>query len=181
MTGRARVVRTVWITAIGSASLFACAGNERYEMGQTIEMGPFTFRVESASATVRSRDGRPRKVVEVELWQLSVQPGANGDLARFLTPGSEFAPRPQIRIRDREGNEFSGQVGLKRGDRWPVSFELADASGFTAASRERADRFAERQLTKGPRDFRLYITNPDRRAGQPREVWLQLRDYRPTR
>jgi hypothetical protein len=162
-------------------SVFGCSGNERYEMGQTIEMGPFTFRVESASAATSSHDGKPRREIAVELWQLNVEPGENIDLARFLIPGSEFAPRPQIKIRDREGHEYLGSVGLKRGDRWPVSFELVAGSRFTAASRERADRFAEQQLSKGPRDFRLYITNPDRRAGQPREVWLQLRDYRPTR
>lgn len=150
-------------------------------MGQTVEMGPFTFRVETASARTAYREGKPRRVIVVELWELSAEPDADIDLPRFLTPGSEFAPRPQIKIRDREGHEFPGIVGLRQGDRWPVSFELAEGSGFTASSRERADRFAEQQLSKGPRDFRLYITNPDRRPGQPREVWLQLRDYRPTR
>lgn len=169
------------LSLIGAFSPIGCAGNDRYEMGQTIQMGPFSFRVESASARMGSHDGRPRRIIEIELWQLSVEPGADGDLAGFLTPGSEFAPRPHIKIRDRQGHEFPGHVGLRRQDRWPVSFELSEPSGFTAASRERADRFAEEQLTRGPRDFRLYITNPDRREGQPREIWLQLRDYRPTR
>ncbi len=150
-------------------------------MGQTIEMGPLSFRVESVSTTLRSHEGKPRRVIEVELWQVSVDPDEDMDLVRFLMRGTEFAPRPQIKIRDREGHEFSGRMGLRRRDRWPARFELAEASGFTDASRERADRFAEQHLSMGPRDFRMYINNPDRRPGQPRAVWLQLRDYRPTR
>ncbi len=178
---RPRLLRVLVISAAGSLSLLGCSGTERYEMGQTIEMGPFSFRVQTVSSTLRSHEGRPRRVIEVELWQLSAEPDEDMDLARFLIRGTEFAPRPQIKIRDREGHEFSGSLGLRRRDRWPASFELGRASGFTAASRERADRFAEEHLSMGPRDFRMYITNPDRRAGQPRAVWLQLRDYRPTR
>lgn len=177
----ATLPRALMICASGIPALFGCSRTERYDMGQTIEMGPLSFRVETVSATQRSHDGKPRRVIEVELWQLSVEADEDMDLARLLVRGTEFAPRPQIKIRDRDGHEFNGGFGLRRGDRWPVRFELGEASGFTTASRERADRFAEQHLSMGPRDFRLYITNPDRRPGQPRAVWLQLRDYRPTR
>lgn len=180
-TGKATLFLALPLSVAGSVLLLGCSGTERYEMGQTIEMGSFAFRVEVASATMRTREGKPRRVIEVRLWELSVEPDEELDLAHFLVPGTEFVSRPQIKIRDREGHEFTGSLGLRRGDRWPARFELSQAPGFTTASRERADRLAEQHLSMGPRDFRLYIKNPDRRPGQPRAVWLQLRDYRPTR
>ena len=54
--------------------------------------------MELASATIRSREGKPRRVIEVELWELSVEPDEELDFAHFLVPGTEFVSHPQIKL-----------------------------------------------------------------------------------
>jgi hypothetical protein len=169
------------ITAVAGVSLIGCSSTKRYELGQTIEMGPFSFRAERATATVGYEAGKQRTVIEVDLWLLSGEAEAEVDFGSFLSPGNTLVSHPQIRIEDRHGHEFHGRLGVPVGERWPVQFQLAGRAGFSPAERERAEEIAEAHLGMEPREFRLYINNPDRRGQQPRAVWIQLRNYRPER
>jgi hypothetical protein len=168
-------------SALAGVWLVGCSSTKRFELRQTIEMGPFSFRVERASSSVGYVSGRQQRVIEVDLWLLSGESESDVDLGPFFSPGNTLVSHPHIRIEDRHGHEFPGRVGVPAGDHWPVSFQLAGRGGFSPAERERAEEIAESHLEMGPRDFRLFIRNPDRRGQQPREVWIQLREYRPTR
>lgn len=176
-----RSIVSLMITAVAGVSLIGCSSTKRYELGQTIEMGSFSFRAERATATVGYEAGRQRNVIEVDLWLLSGEADAEVDFGRFLSPGSTLVSHPQIRIEDRHGHEFYGRIGVPVGERWPVRFQLAGRGGFSPTERERAEEIAETHLGMEPREFRLFINNPDRRGQQPRAVWIQLRNYRPER
>ena len=177
----ARLTLALVASALAGVSLVGCSSTKRYELGQTIEMGPFSFRVERASSKVGHESGRQRRVIEVDFWLLSGESDSGVALGPFFTPGNALVSHPHIKIEDRHGHEFPGRVDVRDGDHWPVSFRLVGRGGFSPSERETAEEIAASHLEMGPRDFRLYIRNPDRRGQQPRAVWIQLREYRPTR
>ncbi len=150
-----------------------CSRSEDYTMGQTIEMGPFAFQVESASVTTPD-DGHP--VVFVNFRLLSDESQGKIPFDRLLndevdSEGNATARKmiipivfPWTAVVDSHGHRFVGNViGLSgRYIIWEI--RLRDQDRFDKAHR---DMQAE--------DFRLVIKNPDRRKGQPHTASIQLR------
>jgi hypothetical protein len=158
--------RILWMSLL----LSGCAGTEDYALNDTIEMGPWSFRVQRASTRVESGGTNPfmRVVVSLSIEDFSGEVGQSfDDFLNGARPGSPFT-NPRFRLVDDQGGSFEGLV-IGKGSRWTAEFALIPSSvGIADASR--AAEFLDRE----PGDFRLVINNPDRRSGQPARVSVQL-------
>ena len=149
---------------IGTCALLGgCAGVEAYQLGQPIDMGPYSFAVVSAAK------GRWGSVPTINIsFRLN-----RDDTAPFTTDfRSSFAYK--MELVDAAGNAF------------PV--EPSPLSPVTRDGRQRSNRYqAEVRLSpshegvrdgsrigKAPGDFTLVIDNPAREGNQPRRVAIQL-------
>lgn len=145
------------------ALLAGCAAAEEYQVGQQIDMGPYSFSVVSADR------GRWASVSTINIaFRVN-----RDDSAPFTTDfRSSFAYK--MELVDEAGNAF------------PV--EPRPLSPVTRGGRERSSRYAAEvrlspshegvrdgaRIGKATRDFRLVIDNPAREANQPRRVAIPL-------
>jgi len=143
--------------------LLGCAGTEEYELGQRIDMGPYSFEVVSAD------EGRWGSEPTLGiLFRLD-----RDDTAPFTTDfRRSFAYK--MEIIDAAGNAFAVdpspqspvyKAGRYRSDRYLAEVRLsASLEGVRDSTR----------IGKTASDFRLIIDNPDPERDQPRRVAIQL-------
>lgn len=147
-----------------------CGQEAEYKMGQSIEMGPFAFVVENAYERVSTFSGGDPKIEIVVDLRLDVATGAKVKFDDFLNDTadrSRMIIHPKVEIRDRDGHAFIGMVQRVSGrEEWRALFLLIDDVGGTPTARKYLDRRAG--------DFRLIITNPDRRERQPARAAVAL-------
>ena len=165
---RLRLIRVA--VAVGLLCL-GCQPN--VEMGEPINMGPFTFEVDSASAG--PSPFRALRSTEIRVYFRVVDDESNGstNFAHFLmnTLGPPRFYVPQITsIIDSHGHRFTA---LMEGGSRPARFTLETFSATT--SEEFDNQFVAAHADMEPAEFRLVIENPERRDGQPRMVSVQLR------
>lgn len=153
--------------------LWACSQATEYQMGQAIEMGPFTFSVERASEKMSSLSKGPRSKTILVDFELDPErsSGAKVKFDDFLnnTAGETgMFIKPLVKVVDHEGQEFLGLLYRVSGrKRWRAEFMLVVPRRGTKSAQDYLDRPMS--------DFRLLIENPGRRDGQPRRVSLRLR------
>jgi hypothetical protein len=163
--------------------LMVAAGcTEEYELGQPIEMGPWTFEVSGASQGTTSGGSRA-KTIRVDLVLHNYEERHRQTFDQFLENCSEGMMticNPRIGVEDDEGNQFQAvdvrpvSGGSMRSRRWIVECPLYYGSRENPMSMD-WDESAARHLDKRPADFRVIIRNPDPQRGQPRRVSIQLR------
>jgi len=191
---RALVVAAIACTPI---LLAGCGRTEQYEMGQRIDMGPYTFEV--AGAKIGSTQHADRTVIPtVELLLRLVR----DDTAPYTTDfahsfrtgmqlvdatGNTFRVFPRTNVRDYKV-DMRGEVtpigsyfptttevyrgGRKRADSYRASVELNPEyvglrRGMTVMHREGVGTAVS--------DFKLIIDNPDRQGEQPGRAEIPLR------
>ncbi len=151
----------------------ACVGGEtEFEVGEWIQMGPFTFTV--GSATVQYVDyeavNPSRRGIRVELRvDLERSEPSKVKFNDFLngTAPDRLLASPTMKVVDAEGHEFDGWVQRVSGkDRWWASFELID--------HRRGLPSAEQFKNLKASDLQLRIRNKDRRPAQPATAVIQL-------
>jgi hypothetical protein len=161
-----RVGSLAWLALV----LCACTPETEYEMGEPIEMGPFTFVIEQAYERLSAfPNGDPRMEILVDL-RLDAAAGAKVKLDEFLndTAGDRgMIIHPHVEIRDKDGQSFMGWVRRLSGRQlWRAEFPLVDDAGGV----ESASLYLHRRAG----DFRLVIDNPDRRSGQSSRAAVML-------
>ncbi len=173
----------LFVVAAGSLMLAGCSMAEDYEMGQEIQMGPFTFEVKSASATVRYQEDMGReRIISVTLRVLKNESRPRIDFGDFLNDmvgvqwKMQLIADSNLTLVDSHGHKFLGGVG-NQGGRPQARFEITSLYDTfeNPFNVERIQRFNDAHLETQPSDYRLIIENPDRREGQPRAVRIQLR------
>ena len=172
--------RVLFIATAGGAALAGCSMAEDYEMGQAIEMGPFTFEVRSASPSLDVRDTGRVRVISVTFRVLKDESRPRIDFGEFLSDmvGFQASPRmmvfPHTTLVDSHGHKFKSDV---RGSPPRARFQITSALDLLEfnADAERIQGFNDAHLETEPSDYRLIIDNPDRREGQSRAVRIQLR------
>ncbi len=165
--------------ALCLASL-ACSVQEKGSIGEPIRMGPWTFRVERTHDTIESNASREQfKYVIVEIRLDNYMERHEKTFDDFLNgkrPGALIA-FPKITLVDKEGTEFDAWTtpdsgGSLRSERWTVRIGLIPSGPL---SMESSADLAAKYLDSDLADFRLVITNPDRRSGQPGSVSIPLK------
>jgi hypothetical protein len=140
-----------------------CAIAEEYQLGQRIEMGPYSFEVVGADRG--SWASMPTVNISFRLTRDDTEP--------FTTDfNSSFAYK--MELVDRAGNSFTVdphpvapvyRAGRHRSDRYRAEVRISPSfEGVRNATR----------LGKAVADFRLIIDNPARQGDQPRRVAIQL-------
>ena len=166
-----------FLAVAGSILVLGCGPTE-YQIGQTIEMGAFTFRVDGASDRVvqpssreRSEGIGPKKEITVRLSVLSNESRPRREFRHFLDdydPGRiRLMIFPHYKLEDIHGHTFDG--GLWEQSR--MRFAIEDFVGIIP---ENDESFKAEHLDLGAEDFALIIDNPDRRDGQPSKISIQL-------
>ncbi len=158
-------------------------------MGQAIEMGPFTFKVEKATAFTDDQTyDDARRVVQVIFKLLEQESNSKADFGYFLSdrgdgqgrPSFTMFTHPHVTIEDDHGHSFNTDVRNDKHVRrdtgsWYADFYLYLWSNWVSdAVEEKEQAFGRAHLEMQPGDFRLTITNPDPEEGQPRAVSIQL-------
>lgn len=152
-------------------TLVTC-GPDKYEMEQTIEMGPFVFEVINASAILDFfTSGEQYKKIYVDLLlhtdkstptKVSFDDFLNGE-----AKGQRMIVFPAMKIVDDQGKKFDGIVNrVWEKTRWRAQFYLIDHWRGIQSGANYLDRQA--------RDFQLVIKNPDPRKAQPRRIIIKL-------
>ena len=144
----------------------------RYDMGETIEMGPFAFEVAGVSETVTQQHARPTKRITVQL-QLVRNDSPQRNLLSFLE-GSErvgVIAYPFYKLEDGHGHRFDNR-GQASAPGLRINFDLRGSRRLTE---DEHDRWSEEHRDMPAEDCWLIITNPDTRRGQPRAVSIGLR------
>jgi hypothetical protein len=158
-----------WFVAGAAVLCLGCSSAEDYDMGQTIEMGPFAFQVVGAWATSPD-DRHPEIFVDFRLLsdQSHGQIGFDDILNDMVdSEGNATAKMrlsPRTKVVDGHGHRFVGVVSDLSARYILFEVRLRDQ-----------DRFENEHFGMRPEDFRLVIKNPDRRKGQPRAASIQLR------
>ncbi len=168
--------RVLFVTAAGGVALAGCSMAQDHEMGQEIQMGPFTFEVRSASPSLDVRDTGRVRVISVTFRVLKDESRPRIDFGEFLSD-MVGAPRmmvfPHTTLVDSHGHKFKSDV---RGTPPRARFLITSALDLVEvmSDAERLQRFNDAHLETQPSDYRLIIDNPERRKGQPRAVRIQL-------
>jgi hypothetical protein len=147
----------------------SCEQSVRYQVGQPIEMGPYSFSVTSPAR------GRSWQSAEGPYYEIEVRFRLDrDDTAPFTTDFNESF-LDAMRIVDAAGNAFgcspgavdgSYRAGRYRSDQYRCLIRYSQSSdGVTD--------FAK--VGTKPADFQLIIINPEPRDGQPRRVIVQLK------
>ena len=153
----------VFVALLASAVLVGCARTEEYQLGQRIDMGPYSFEVTSADAGTRNSD----RTISI-LFRLN-----RDDTAPFTTDfWQSFAYK--MEIVDAAGNAFTVDPhpqspvyrgGRNRSERYLAEVKLSPSlEGVRDSTR----------IGKTASDFRLIIDNPAPEGDQPRRVAIQL-------
>ncbi len=151
-----------------------CATSEKYDMRQEIEMGPFVFRVTGAYSE-KPATGHPKIIVN---FSVRYDTNASFEFAEYFNDDvdSEGNPthnrqsvlprisHPRMKVVDSHGHGFIGLVKGESGEFIVWGLKLRDQ-----------EKFDEKHADLEPEDFRLLITNPYPREGQPSRVSIQLR------
>ena len=145
--------------------LVACTKTAR--VGDLIEMGPFTFTVDRAYENRWATDDHCGAIVVALTLASSSHAKVHFDdfLNDSTTP--KMMLHPAAELIDRDGHRYIGWTTRVAGrEAWqttfPLSYEETLVSDPTCAA------------SQNPADFRLAITNPDVRRGQPRQVLVAL-------
>ena len=190
---RAVVVAAIACTPI---LLAGCGRTEQYEMGQRIDMGPYTFEV--AGAKTGSTQHSDRTVIPtIELLLRLVR----DDTAPYTT---DFAHsfRTRMQLVDATGNRFSvfpttntREYRVIQGEVTPIGSYFPTSAEVYRGGRKRADSYRASVelnpeyvgLDRGMKvmhregvgtavsDFKLIIDNPDRQGEQPGRAEIPLR------
>jgi hypothetical protein len=148
---------------ICATAVSGCAGTEEYQLGQRIDMGPYSFEV------VRADKGTWASIPTINiLFRLT-----RDDTAPFTTDfSSSFAFK--MEAVDAAGNTFTvdphavspvHRAGRYRSDRYRAEVRLSPSlEGVRNAT----------HIGKAVEDFRLIIDNPAHEGKQPRRVAIQL-------
>jgi hypothetical protein len=161
-------MRSLLLVAIASGLLcLGCARAEKYELDQEIEMGPFTFSVQSARMVIGS--GHPR--LDVDLF-LRNDSGVDIEFADYFNDlvdiegnkNSSMRLSPRMKVVDIHGHGFVGAV----------KYETAEFIIWEVRLRDE-EEFNEQHSNMETKDFRIAIKNPDPQKGQPRMVSVQLK------
>jgi hypothetical protein len=166
-----------FLAVAGSILVLGCGPTE-YEIGQTIEMGAFTFRVDGASDRVvqpssreRSEGIGPKKEITIRLSVLSNESRPRREFRHFLDDYDPDRYRmmifPHYKLEDIHGHSFDG--GL-----WDKSYMRFAIEDFVGIIPESDESFNAEHLDLREEDFALIIENPDRRDGQPSKISIQL-------
>jgi hypothetical protein len=143
--------------------MLGCAKAEEYQLGQPIDMGPYSFEV------VRADKGTWASMMTVNIsFRLT-----RDDTEPFTTDfSSSFAFK--MELVDEAGNTFTVdphpvdpmyRAGRQRSNRYRAEVRISPSmEGVRNAA----------QLGKAVADFRLIIDNPARQSDQPRRVVIQL-------
>jgi len=144
--------------------LLGCAGTQEYQLGQPIDMGPYSFEV------VSTDEGRWGSVTTINIhFRLT-----RDDTAPFTTDFWESFVY-KMELVDAAGNAFPVDPhpvspvykgGRQRSDRYRAEVRLSPShEGVRDGSR----------IGKASGDFKLLIDNPAPEGDQPRRVAIQLR------
>jgi hypothetical protein len=147
----------------------ACERPTRYQVGQPIEMGPYSFSVTSPA------QGRSWQSAEGPYYEIEVRFRLDrDDTAPFTTDFNESF-LDAMRILDAAGNAFgcspSAVDGAYRAGRYR-SDQYRRLFGYSQSSDGVTDFV---KVGTKPTDFQLIITNPEPKDGQPRRVIVQLK------
>ena len=185
---RAAVVAALVCTAI---PLVACGRTEQYQMGQRIDMGPYTFEVAGAKKGT-TQAGTRNATIEV-LFRLH-----RDDTAPFTTTFDRSFER-KMQLIDAAGNTFqvvpvpnTQEYRVGAGGLTPVAGYWSASAEVRRGGRVRADTYRAsialdpvyvgRGLTIKHREqigqtvsgFKLIIDNPQREGDQPGRAVVQL-------
>ena len=170
-----------WLTALWALGIAGCSTTEPYEIGQAIEMGPWSFEVER----VRDRgdtqsDGHRQKIVTLTLrlhnyterHERTFDDFMNGSRRGGMIPISF----PNLELVHEDGATFVASLspvfaGSLRSERWQAQAWLLPDNAGISNWNALWDRYADAPLS----DLVLAIDNPDRRSGQPSRVVIALR------
>ncbi len=155
----------------------ACRAEKEFAMRQPIEMGPWTFEVQSATERDESRGGRQVKIVSIELKLHNYKERHEKPFDDFLnghTPSSIMA-FPHLELEDASGAQFDGWLvpltgGSLRSSLWRAEFPLVPSSTSDGNTADLAAKYLDTRLS----DLRIAIDNPDRRGGQAERVLVPL-------
>jgi hypothetical protein len=168
--GIARSASGSFFRSLAVACLIAtgCDRPAPYEMGQTIEMGPFAFSVTTAAQgrSWQSADG-PFHEIEV-FFRLD-----RDETAPFTTDfNSSFIDA--MRIVDAAGNTIGCSPGAVNGAYKAGRFRSNQYRCLFRYSRSLDGVTDFSKIGTRPADFQLIISNPDPKGNQPRRVTVQL-------
>jgi len=164
---------------LAACAMAGCGTTQReFAMRQPIEMGPWTFEVQSATERRESSGGQQIKMVSIELKLHNYRERHAKPFDEFLnghSPGSIMA-FPNMKLEDEAGTRFDGWLvplsgGNLRSETWRAEFPLVPSSAPDDNTAERAAMYLDTRLP----DLRVVIDNPDRRGDQPDSVAVRLR------
>jgi len=169
----------VVVILAGVCLMAGCAAAaEDVAMRQPIQMGPWTFEVQSATERNESRGGRQVMIVSIDLKLHNYMERHEQPFDDFLnghTAGSIMS-FPHIELEDPSGVQFDGWLvplsgGSLRSEGWRAEFPLAPSSAPGGNTADLVAKYLDTRLS----DLRIVIDNPDRRGGQPARVSVRLR------
>ncbi len=168
-----------WLSALAALSIAGCSTTESYELGQPIEMGPWTFEVERVQDRVSTHsDGHRQKIVTLTLRLHNYTERHERTFDDFMNAtrsGLMSISFPKLKLVHEDGATFVASVspvsaGSLRSERWQAqSWLLPDNAGIRNWN-ELWERYADAPLS----ELVLVIDNPDRRSGQPRKASVRL-------
>jgi hypothetical protein len=161
-------MRTAVLVAVAGLFVSACDAAIQSQIGEPIEMGPYTFSIVSATQGQQweSVEGTYREViVRVHVLRDDTPPYTESFSSSFID---------SMRIIDAAGNSI-GATPMPmspnyRGGRYRSEYYMCR---FRFSRSSEGVRDFERIGTR-PHDFRLMITNPVREGSQPRKVAIKL-------
>ena len=169
-----------WLSALAALSIAGCSTTESYELGQSIEMGPWTFEVERVRDIVDTQsDGHRQKMVTVTLRLHNYTERYEATFDDFLNgrrPGGMIPISfPKLKLMHEDGATFVASVrpvsaGSLQSERWQAQAWLLPDNAGIRNWNELWNRYADASLS----ELVLMIDNPDRRSGQPRQVTITL-------
>jgi hypothetical protein len=173
-----RSIRLGGVALVALLLASACTRTEERALREAISMGPWTFTVERATASTETRGGGRWRRIKVLLRLHNFREPHEPGFDAFLNGGGRgaYIVFPRFDLRDAQGTRFETLLlsasGSSTSEHWRAEFVLVPSDADSMAD---SARLAEPYLDKVPQDFRLVITNPDRRSGQPGRVSIALR------
>lgn len=182
-TATARLVAVALGAAlVGSMAMSGCSRSVEVERGAPIDVGPWTFSVESATARTESGGSGSRYrhvMITLRLHNYRERHRQNfDDLMNNCSEGPIPICNPMLWLVDGDRNRFLALLepasgGSLRSERWKADFVLIPDS-FRDFMRADSDALAAEHLNKEVVDLRAIIENPSPRRGQIRRVSVPL-------
>ena len=161
-------MRASAVALITAFALSACEGTTQASIGESIEMGPYTFSVVSAT------QGKQWESVEGTYREIVVRVRVHHDDTAPFTENFSSSFIDSITIADAAGNSIGTtpapdspvqRAGRPRSEHYTCLFRFSRSS-------EGVRDFA--RIGTRPEDFKLLITNPAHQNGQPRRIAMPL-------